>query len=187
MLFRSHGLLLPKISRGGSLSDQPQQIWIRPFRRRAWVSNGCEWPRPPIHNIFSARNWAWIQKFEQGERLHVDSLHSGALVRADGKGVFMVIWKRTLRISSSERFLGINDGKDAVAVDLHFLSDGTVAGTVILLEASGLAEAQIPKLLASLDEDFLPGVDLNSGNLTFTVVTGRVLGNYEACNTEPQS
>ena len=96
----------------------------------------------------------------------------------------MVIWKRTLRTSSSERFLGQKAGQDAVAVDLHFLGDGTVAGTVIILDTAGLNESDIPKLLASLDEDFLPGVDLSSGNLTFTVVMGRVIGNYEACNAE---
>jgi len=35
-------------------------------------------------------------------------------------------------------------------------------------------------LLRSLDEDFLPDVDLSSGTLTFTVVVGRCLANYEA-------
>ncbi len=99
----------------------------------------------------------------------------------------MVIWKRTLRTSSSERFLGQKAGQDVVAVDLHFLGDGTVAGTVIILDSAGLNESDVPKLLASLDEDFLPGVDLSSGNLTFTVVTGRVIGNYEACKAEQQA
>ncbi|WP_160164544.1 hypothetical protein [Pedosphaera parvula] len=33
--------------------------------------------------------------------------------------------------------------------------------------------------MASLDEDFLPNVDLKSGTLTYTVVMGEVLGNYE--------
>jgi hypothetical protein len=30
-----------------------------------------------------------------------------------------------------------------------------------------------------LDQEWLPGVDLGSGNLNFTVVLGEVLGNYE--------
>jgi hypothetical protein len=38
----------------------------------------------------------------------------------------------------------------------------------------------VPALLQSLDEDFLPDVDLEQGNLTYTVVVGKVLGNYEA-------
>jgi len=33
--------------------------------------------------------------------------------------------------------------------------------------------------LAELDQDWLPGVDLGSGRLTFTVVMGEVVGNYE--------
>ena len=37
-------------------------------------------------------------------------------------------WKRTLRTPSSERFLAIRDGKDLAAVDLHYLTNGTIAG-----------------------------------------------------------
>jgi hypothetical protein len=92
----------------------------------------------------------------------------------------MVQWKRALRSPSSERFLAQKDGKDAAAVDLHYLQDGTVAGSVIIIEGRGLDESNIPELLHSLDDEFLPGVDLGSGSLTFTVVIGKVLGNYEA-------
>jgi len=91
-------------------------------------------------------------------------------------------WKRTLRTPSSERFLAVHDGKDAVAVDLHYLPTGTVSGTVIVLRSSGITEADIQKVLASLDEDYLPDVDLQHGTLTFTVVWGDVLANYEATN-----
>lgn len=89
-------------------------------------------------------------------------------------------WKRTLRTSSSERFLATRDGKDAAAVDLHYLANGTVAGTVILLRDAGWQETEIPALLQSLDEEFLPDVDLEHGTLTYTVVRGEVLGNFEA-------
>ncbi len=95
----------------------------------------------------------------------------------------MITWKRTLRTPSSERFLAYRDGKEAAAVDLHYLPGGTVSGTVILLkDAPGPAwsEASVPELLRSLDEDFLPEVDLEHGTLTYTVVLGEVLGNYEA-------
>ena len=91
-----------------------------------------------------------------------------------------LIWKRTLRTLSSERFLGERNGADAVAVDLHYLADGTVAGTVILLAPSVWEESAVSALLAQLDEDLLPGVDLGSGNLQFTVVRGELLGNWEA-------
>ncbi len=92
----------------------------------------------------------------------------------------MITWKRTLRTPASERFLALKDGSEAAAVDLHYLANGTVSGTVILLRSAGWKEEDVPGLLASLDEDFLPDVDLASGTLTYTVVQGDVLGNYQA-------
>lgn len=89
-------------------------------------------------------------------------------------------WKRTLRTPSSERFLALRNGADVAAVDLHYLTNGTVAGTVIILKGSGLDESNIQDLLSSLDDEFLPDVDLSTGNLTYTVVLGEVLGNWEA-------
>ena len=97
----------------------------------------------------------------------------------------MITWKRTLRTPSSERFLALRDGRDAAAVDLHYLANGTTAGTVILLRSAGWKEEDVPGLLSSLDEDFLPDVDLASGTLTYTVVLGEVLGNFEATPEQP--
>jgi hypothetical protein len=91
-----------------------------------------------------------------------------------------ITWKRTLRTTSSERFLAQREGLDAAAIDLHYLANGTVAGTVILLKDAGWNESDVPSLLGSLDEYFLPDVDLDHGNLNYTVVIGEVLGNYEA-------
>jgi hypothetical protein len=90
-----------------------------------------------------------------------------------------IVWKRTLRTASSERFLATQGGRDLAAVDLHHLQNGTVAGTVIVLEGAGLKEDDVPKLLQQLDEDYLPDVDVREGSLTYTVVVGRVLGNWE--------
>ncbi len=90
------------------------------------------------------------------------------------------IWKRTLRTQSSERFLAQRNGQDVAAVDLHYLSNGHVSGTVILLKQSGWKEEDVPALLQSLDEHFLPDVDLAHGTLTYTVVLGEVLANFEA-------
>jgi hypothetical protein len=98
----------------------------------------------------------------------------------------MIRWLRTLRTQSSERFLAVRDGKDVAAVDIHYIPTGHVAGTVTILEGSGLGERDVPELLRQLDEEMLPGVDLGSGSLTFTVVIGRVCGDYEAQRTEPQ-
>jgi hypothetical protein len=89
-------------------------------------------------------------------------------------------WKRTLRTASSERFLGLQEGVEVAAVDLHYLGDGRVAGTVILLRGHAWDEERVRGLLRSLDEDYLPEVDLASGGLVYTVVIGEVWGNYEA-------
>lgn len=97
-----------------------------------------------------------------------------------------ITWKRTLRTTTSERFLAQKAGNDVAAVDLHYLANGTVAGTVILLKEAGWKEADVPALLSSLDEDFLPDVDLEQGNLHYTVVIGEILGNYEAHKDQPQ-
>jgi hypothetical protein len=97
----------------------------------------------------------------------------------------MVTWKRTLRTPTSERFLAMRDGQEVAAVDLHYLANGTVSGTVILLKHIGWKEEDIPKILASLDEDFLPDVDLAHGTLTHTVVIGELMGNYEATHAPP--
>jgi hypothetical protein len=91
-----------------------------------------------------------------------------------------ITWKRTLRTTSSERFLAQREGRDSAAVDLQYLANGTIAGTVILLKDAGWNESDVPALLSSLDEDFLPDVDLDHGNLNYTVVIGELLGNYEA-------
>lgn len=92
----------------------------------------------------------------------------------------MITWKRVLRTPSSERFLASREGTEVAAVDLHYLPNGTANGTVILLKTAGLTDVDIPPLLATLDEDFLPDVDLATGSLTYTVVVGEILGNYEA-------
>jgi len=92
----------------------------------------------------------------------------------------MVSWKRILKTASSERFLAVKSGKDAAAIDLHYLDDGTVAGTVCLLKDAGWSEDNIPNFLQQIDEDLLPNVDLQQGNLIFTVVFGEVVGNFDA-------
>ncbi len=72
-------------------------------------------------------------------------------------------------------------------VDLHYIDNGTVSGTVILLREAGWSEEQVPDLLASLDEDFLPNVDLERGTLTYTVVIGDVVASYEATEDGPSA
>ena len=104
----------------------------------------------------------------------------------DGITPLMITWKRTLKTHTSERFLAQRDGEDVAAIDLHYLANGAVAGTVILLSKANWKEADIPDLLKSFDEDFLPDVALEAGNLNYTVVLGEVVGNYEGSPEEEE-
>jgi hypothetical protein len=99
----------------------------------------------------------------------------------------MIVWKRTLRTPSSERFVAVSDGREIATVDLHYLPNLTVVGTVALIDESACTEDAVPDLLASLDEEMLPDVDLEKGNLFYTVVAGRVVGTYEAMPGESDS
>jgi hypothetical protein len=78
-----------------------------------------------------------------------------------------------------ERFLSARNRADAAAVDIRSFSDGTVAETFTVLTSAKHSDDEIPTLLSAFDNGFLPSVELASGNLTFTVIRGEVLGNYE--------
>ena len=43
-----------------------------------------------------------------------------------------------------------------------------------------LGEADLPELLERIDDDFLPGVDLENGGVTFTVVFARGAQSFES-------
>lgn len=85
---------------------------------------------------------------------------------------------RVLRTPHSERFLLHRKDQDFAAVDLHYLVNGTVAGTVVLWEAEDSSEGAVAALLTWIDERLLPDVDLGDKNLTLTVVVGKVLGSF---------
>ena len=90
-----------------------------------------------------------------------------------------IAFSRALRTSSSERFiLHESDGREVGAVDLHYLDDGTVSGTVILLEKDLADETTILHLLNAIDDILLPNVSMEEANLAFTVISGEVVGNY---------
>jgi hypothetical protein len=92
----------------------------------------------------------------------------------------MIAWKRLLRTLSSERFIATRDGADIAAVDLHYLGNGHVTGTVFLFASAHWKEADVEGLLSGLDDAMLPDVDLSSGSLSYTVVHGEVWGQFEA-------
>jgi hypothetical protein len=87
---------------------------------------------------------------------------------------------RTLRTPHSERYLLAEPGgaTECAELDLHYLSDGTVRGTLVVFEGAGVDEDGVPALLQRLDEQLLPEVRLDDATLEFTVVMGRVLGAY---------
>lgn len=85
---------------------------------------------------------------------------------------------RVLRTPHSERFVLQKNGKDVAAVDLHYLVNGTVAGTLIVFEDSGISEAEMPDIMKFIDEALLPEVKTENDNLFFTAVRGKVIGSY---------
>lgn len=86
---------------------------------------------------------------------------------------------RTFRTMTSERFLvQKKEGEDSAAIDLHYLADGHVAGTVFLFEHAGIEDAEVPEFLHYIDEVLLPSVSLEERTLTFTVVRGHVVGDF---------
>src|SRR5688572_7633957 len=87
---------------------------------------------------------------------------------------------RLLRTPSSERYVLQNDAGDFGALDLHYLPDATVQGTLVVFEGAGVMEEDVAELLHHIDEVLLPEVRLDQRNLTFTVVFGRVLGAFMA-------
>lgn len=85
---------------------------------------------------------------------------------------------RTLRTHSSERFLIINGDKDAGALDVHYLINGSVAATLIVFDNTNFPNSNIPSLLNKIDELLFPDISIGDKNLIFTVVTGCVLGTF---------
>jgi hypothetical protein len=88
-------------------------------------------------------------------------------------------YSRTVRTGSSERFLIQSDaGHDAAALELHYLGDQRVVGTLILLDERTFPESKVPDLLKEIDEKLLPDVSIEDGKLSFTVVAGRIVGTF---------
>ena len=92
---------------------------------------------------------------------------------------------RLLRTSSSERYLLHIDGVgDDAALDLHYLSDNSVAGTLIILDEQYASEKVVAEIVEEIDKVLLPNVSLEEGNLSFTVVQGAVLGSFTGEKSE---
>lgn len=84
---------------------------------------------------------------------------------------------RTLRTLASERFLLEIDGQaDAAVLEVHYIENGIVDGTLILLDEKLGTEQATGELLQLIDDQLLPMVSFEEDNLTITVVQGKVLG-----------
>jgi hypothetical protein len=86
---------------------------------------------------------------------------------------------RVIRTNSSERFiLQAKDGEDSAVLDLHYLSSGNVAGTLVVLDAGSFTDAAVPDILQYVDEVLLPEVSVEHHKASFTAVRGHVVGDF---------
>jgi hypothetical protein len=85
---------------------------------------------------------------------------------------------RTLRTGSSERYLWQRKvDQDSAALELHYLRDGRISGTLIVLDES-ISDSEVPDVLSYIDEVLLPDASVAAGNVSFTVIRGRVVGAF---------
>jgi hypothetical protein len=66
----------------------------------------------------------------------------------------------------------------AAFADRDYSHVGSAAGTAFLFEDGGIADDRVPEFLQCFDEALLPEASLDEHNLSFTVVRGRVLGDF---------
>jgi len=92
-----------------------------------------------------------------------------------------VRFTRAIRTATSERYLIHIDGQgDDAVLELHYLDNGTVAGTLIVLDKQYASKEATALILQEADRLLLPTASLDSGNLVFTVVKGTVIGEFKA-------
>lgn len=92
-----------------------------------------------------------------------------------------VRFTRAIRTSSSERYLVHIDGEgDDAVLELHYLDNGTVAGTLIVLDKKYASKEASAEILQEADRLLLPTASLDEGNLIFTVVKGQIVGEFKA-------
>lgn len=86
---------------------------------------------------------------------------------------------RMFRTASSEQYL-LHDpqGEDVGLFDLHFLADGTVAGSLFLLKDKVDGEAEIRQIMDQIDQELVPAASIEEANLKFTVTQGELIGTF---------
>lgn len=87
---------------------------------------------------------------------------------------------RTLRTQTSERFLLQSDAsQDAAVLDVHYLIDGNVTGTLVIVDDSLLIQETMQALMQFIDESLFPTASFDEKSLSFTVVQGKLIGQFE--------
>ncbi len=88
---------------------------------------------------------------------------------------------RAIHTVSSERYLIHIDGEgDDAVLDLHYLANNSVVGTLIVLDKQYATKEAAARILEEADRALLPNASLDAGNLVFTVVKGAVVGEFKA-------
>lgn len=90
----------------------------------------------------------------------------------------MLQFTRVVRTPHSERHLLREDDRDLGALDLHFLPEHKVAGSLVLFDGAPTDETSVAALLTAIDERLLPDTAMSDGDITFTVTVGRVLATF---------
>ena len=101
-----------------------------------------------------------------------------------------IVFERVLKTQSSERYLvqtSANADLDIAAVDIHYLETGVVSSTVVILHEDYFGDEFARRILATIDSRLLPMACLNDGDLIFTVVEGKLLGQYTNNNEDVNS
>ena len=88
---------------------------------------------------------------------------------------------RAVRTGSSERFLiqeENNTDQDLAVIDMHFLENQIVSATLIILDEKYYGGEFANWLVEAFDSRLLPMACINEGDLNFTVVEGRIAGQF---------
>ena len=94
---------------------------------------------------------------------------------------------RAIRTPNSERFLiqqKSNEDQDVAVIDMHFLENQIVSATLIILDEEYHGGDFANWLVEVFDSRLLPMACINEGDLNFTVVEGKIAGQFTNNKTD---
>lgn len=157
------GLDFPKVDQSWAHSDYAEQEWLIAFSRNEGIPHWREFARASIYVGWYPRKRRTMSQVPQG----LTQPMSFAAVR-------------TVRTLTSERFLlQSNAAEEGAVLDVHYLADGNVIGTVVILDDSLLTQETMQALMRFVDESLFPAVSFDEKTLSFTVVHGKMIGHFE--------